>query len=86
MAKRSRRTTVTYDLIRNGKIVYRGSTRDPEQRQEEHRGEGKKFDRLKVTSPRLTRESAKRREAENLEKFRSRHGGKNPQYNQDVDG
>ena len=84
MAKR--RTTVTYDLIRNRKIVYRGITKDPERREEEHREEGKNFNQLKVTSPKLTPESAKGREEQNLENFRRTHRGKNPSYNEDLDG
>lgn len=43
--------------------------------------EGKKFDRLKVTSRRMTEEGAKKKEAENLDKYRAGHGGKNPPYN-----
>jgi len=86
VAKKSRRTTVTYDLTRKRKIVYRGTTKDPKRREEEHREEGKHFDKLKVTSRKLTPESAKEKEEQNLENFRRTHKGKNPSYNDDLDG
>lgn len=80
------RETVTYDLKRGHKVVYRGTTNDPERREQSHRAEGKKFDQLVVTSRRMTQDGAKRKEAENLETYRKGHGGKNPLYNKDRDG
>ncbi len=80
------RNTVTYDLKRGHKVVYRGTTKNPERREQSHRAEGKKFDQLVVTSRRMTQEGAKKREAENLETYRKGHDGKNPLYNKDRDG
>ena len=80
------RNTVTYDLKRDRRVVYRGTTNDPERRENEHRAEGKRFDRLVVTSRRMTEQGASRKEAENLETYRKGHGGKNPLYNKDGDG
>ena len=85
MAKKPR-DTVTYDLKRGREIVYRGTTNDPERREQEHRKQGKDFDRLDVTSRRMTDEGAKAKEAENLAKYRKGHGGRNPQYNDDANG
>lgn len=85
MAKKTR-DTVTYDLKRGPKIVYRGTTNDPERREREHRAQGKSFDRLAVTSRRMTDEGAKAKEAENLARYRRGHRGRNPQYNDDAEG
>lgn len=82
----NKRDTVTYDLIKDRKVVYRGTTNDPVRREEEHRDEGKRFGSMRVTSRRMTEEGAKKQEAENLERYRGGHGGKNPKYNKDSDG
>ncbi len=80
------RDTVMYDLKQGRKVVYRGTTNDPDRRTQEHRAQGKNFDRLVVTSRRMTAEGARRKEAENLAKYRKGHDGKNPRYNNDTDG
>ena len=80
------RDTVTYDLMRGREVVYRGTTKDPERREREHRKQGKEFDQLVVTSRRMTGDGAKRKEAEDLARYRKRHGGRSPQYNKDTDG
>ena len=80
------RTTLTYDLKKGRKIVYRGTTKDPERREREHRRAGLDFDRLVPTSRRMTPHGAKEREADNLERYRRGHGGRNPRYNEDPDG
>ena len=82
----SKRNTVTYDLIKDRKIVYRGTTNDPARREEEHQDAGKRFDSMRITSRRMTEEGAKRKEAENLDRYRRGHNGKNPRYNKDSDG
>lgn len=80
------RDTVTYDLMDGQEVVYRGTTNDPERREREHRGQGKIFDQLVVTSCRMTGDEAKRKEAEDLAKYRKGHGGRSPKYNKDTDG
>ena len=80
------RDTVTYDLKRGREVVYRGTSIDPEEREQSHRADGKEFDRLVVTSRRMTKEGAEKKEAENLETYRRGHGGKNPLYNKKLDG
>lgn len=82
----NKRDTVTYDLKKGEKIVYRGTTNDPARRAEQHRREGKEFTHLLTTSRRMTEEGARKKEAENLERFRRGHGGRNPRYNKDSDG
>ena len=81
-----KRDTVTYDLKDGNKIVYRGTTDDPERRAEEHKASGKKFSNLKVTSRKMTEEGAKKKEVDALKRYRDGHGGKNPKYNKDSDG
>jgi len=81
-----KRDTVTYDLKDGKKIVYRGTTNDPDRREREHSGEGKKFTKMTVTSRKMTEEGAKNKEADNLETYRKGHEGKNPKYNKDSDG
>lgn len=78
--------TVTYDLKRDRRVVYRGTTNDPDRRENEHRAEGKQFDRLVVTSRRMSEDGARKREADNLSTYRTGHGGKNPLYNDQNDG
>ena len=83
------RKTVTYDLVRGqgNRVVYRGTTsQDLERRSAQHRGEGKKFDRIVQTSRRMTEDGARRQEAENLARYRRSHGGRNPLYNETDDG
>ncbi len=85
MARR-KRNTVTYDLKRGRKVVYRGTTNDPERREQEHRVAGKKFTHMLITSPKLTEESARKRESDSLSTYRHGHEGRNPEYNKDSDG
>jgi predicted GIY-YIG superfamily endonuclease len=81
-----KRDTITYDLKDGKKIVYRGTTDDPERRADEHKASGKKFTKLTVTSRKMTEDGAKKKEAEALERYRKSHSGKNPKYNKDSDG
>ena len=83
---RQPRDTRTYDLKKGGKVVYKGTTNDPERREGEHRRARKDFDKIVPTSRRMTRDGAKEREAKNLEAYRRSHGGRNPRYNKDKDG
>ena len=83
------RDTLTYDLVRGrgNQVVYRGTTsQDPEDRAAQHRSAGKKFDRVVPTSRRMTEEGARRRESENLERYRRSHDGRNPLYNETDHG
>lgn len=76
----------TYSLWNKGKKVYIGQSEDPEQRAAEHADDGKKFDRVQVTSRPMKPENAEKREAEQLQTFRTGHKGKNPKYNKTDDG
>ena len=81
-----KRTTITYDLKQEHKVVYKGTTKNPAIREEQHKAEGKHFSHLKPTSRKMTPEGAKRKEAQDLKTYRQTHGGKNPKYNKDTDG
>lgn len=77
--------TVTYELKQGNKVVYVGTTNDPERREQEHREAGKKFGHMKVTSRRMTEKGAMKKETERLETY-CKNQGKNPKYNKDSDG
>lgn len=77
--------TVTYELKQGNKVVYVGTTNDPERREQEHKEDGKKFGRMNVTSRRMTEEGAKKKETKRIETYR-KNQGKNPKYNKDSDG
>jgi predicted GIY-YIG superfamily endonuclease len=82
----NKRDTVTYDLKVGSNIVYRGTTNNPERREQEHRDQGKSFGHLTVTSRKMTEDGAMKKEENNLKTFRSNHNGRNPKYNKDSDG
>ena len=82
----NRRNTITYELKKGRKKVYIGTTNNPELREQQHRDEGKDFDKLLPTSRKMTKDGAKKKEEEALETFRKNHGGRNPKYNKDSDG
>ena len=77
--------TVTYELKQGNKVVYVGTTNDPERREQEHSEDGKKFGHMNITSRRMTEEGAKKKETERIETYR-KNQGENPKYNKDSDG
>lgn len=77
--------TVTYELKQGNKIVYVGTTNDPERREQEHKNSGKQFGHMKITSRRMTEDGAKKKEKKRIETYRKNHG-KNPKFNKDSDG
>ncbi len=76
---------MTYELKEGRKVVYRGTTNNPAAREAAHRSD-KEFDRLVLTSRRMTADGAKAKEKQSLVTYRRNHGGKNPKYNRDLDG
>lgn len=83
---RKKRDTVTYDLIDKRKVVYKGTTNNPEKRGMEHEREGKRFTAMRITSRKMTEPGAKEKEAEALETYRRNHTSKNPKYNKNSCG
>ena len=80
-----KRDTVTYELKVVNKVLYAGTTNDPEQREQQHKNEGKEFGHLRVTSRRMTEAGAMKKESKRLATYR-KNQGKNPKYNKDTDG
>ena len=88
MAKASRRprTVSPYTLRQANKIVYVGTTKKPETREQQHRDEGKRFGNLRVEGPKRTPDSAAKWEKQKLAGHRATHGGRNPKYNETKEG
>ena len=74
------RDTVTYELKQGRKVVYVGTTNNPERREAEHKSAGKKFTKMTLTSRKMTEAGAKKKESTRLETYR-KNQGKNPKYN-----
>lgn len=77
-----RRNYHRYELKRGNEILYIGITNDPEDREEEHRAEGKRFGHMRTVGPAVTKDTAEEWEEERLEAYRTSHGGRNPRYNE----
>jgi predicted GIY-YIG superfamily endonuclease len=75
----------TYKLVKRGKAVYIGTTNNPRRRNAEHSRSGKDYDHMKVTSPRLSKSEAGRRETRNLRSYKKATKRK-PKYNKTADG
>ena len=45
----SNRDTVTYELKQGNKVVYVGTTNNPDRRQQEHDKSGKNFSKMNIT-------------------------------------
>ena len=76
---------VTYDLINNGKVEYKGVTNNPRARYLQHKKSGKKFQWLRVTSRALNRWVAGRKETTDLIKYKRKHR-RRPRYNRTWNG
>jgi len=77
--------TYTYKLTKNGKAVYIGTTKNPFRRNNEHSQSGKDYDEMQVTSGRISKSEAERRETRNLRSYR-KATGKKPKYNKTSNG
>ncbi|CAK3496129.1 GIY-YIG domain-containing protein [Vibrio crassostreae] len=82
----TKRDTITYELKEGNKVVYVGTTNDPERRMQEHQDAGKKFTKMNVTSRKMTEAGALKKEAARLETYRKNHSAKNPKYNKTKNG
>ncbi|MFD2177757.1 MULTISPECIES: GIY-YIG nuclease family protein [Veronia] len=81
-----KRDTVTYELKKGNKVVYVGTTNNPDRRAKEHKSDGKDFSKMEITSRKMTEDGAMKKEADRLKTYRKNHKNKNPQYNKDNDG
>lgn len=82
----AKRDTYNYNLKTGNKVVYKGTTNDPERREEEHKELGKKFDSMEIIGRAKTANNAQDEEASQLEIYRKNHKGKNPKYNKKDNG
>lgn len=78
MAKK--RDTYNYNLWAGSRKVYEGITNDPEVREQQHE-QDKKFTRVEVQKPAVSRETALEREQEAIKRYCRSHGGRPPKYN-----
>jgi len=76
-----KRDTYNYNLWNGRKKVYEGITDDPQRRKQEHE-QDKKFTRMEVEKPIVSRDTALKREQEAIEQYCKSHGGHPPKYNQ----
>ena len=76
---------VTYNLMQNSRVVYTGTTNNPGERYWEHREDGKRFDRLQITSHPLNRQKAESKETGDLIRHKRKYGRK-PSYNRTWNG
>ncbi len=76
----------TYALWDKRKKVYIGESEDTDARAEQHRHEGKQFDRVEITSRPMKKDNAQKREADQLAMYRRGHGGEKPRYNETDEG
>ncbi len=77
----SKRNYNRYNLRDGRKIVYKGITKNSEQRLEQHKDSGKRFTNIQIVGSQVTKNSAERWEEESLRQYRYNHKGKNPKYN-----
>lgn len=74
------RDTYLYELKDGNEIVYYGISYNPDLREVTHQ-RFKDFTHKRVISRALTRESAERREGEEIQRYQRQHGGVPPRYN-----
>lgn len=77
----ARRNYYRYNLKDGHTIVYKGITKKPEERPEQHKDEGKRFTNLQIVGPAVKKDTAEKWEEKSLQSYRDSHGGKNPKYN-----
>ena len=76
-----KRDAYNYSLWDRNTKVYEGITNDPEVREQQHE-QDKKFTRIEVQKPPVSRDTALEREQEAIERYRQSHGGRSPKYNE----
>lgn len=81
MAKKKKRDTYRYKMKDGNQTVYFGITDNFTRRKQEHKTDGKKFSKIETIGPKVTRDSALKWEKESIEKYKRKHKGKKPKYN-----
>lgn len=81
-----KRNVFGYKLTgRRGRTHYVGITNNPRRRAAQHKAAGK-TGRLRASTRKMTRQSARRWEAKTLAKHRKSNRGRNPRYNKTRSG
>jgi len=75
------RDTYRYVLRDGRKVVQYGISNGPEDRLQEHVGDGKRFTSMTVVGPAVTRDSALDWERHHIETYQRSHTGRMPRYN-----
>jgi predicted GIY-YIG superfamily endonuclease len=81
----AKRDTYKYELTRGNKVVYVGTTNDPERREQEHR-QNKNFDKMRLVGNVSTQSGALQWETERIQTYMRNHNGKTPEYNKNEHG
>lgn len=80
-----KRNYYRYQLKDGNEIKYIGITNDPDRRESEHNSD-KKFNKMDVVGPAVSKETAQQWEEDRLQTYRNGHEGQNPKYNQTDNG
>ncbi len=79
--KESKRDTRVYELKDGKEVVKYGITNDPNRRAIENANAGLTFTHINIITVALTRDSAEKREKQEIQRYQRQHGGKPPKYN-----
>jgi predicted GIY-YIG superfamily endonuclease len=82
----NKRDTYNYNLKDGKKVVYKGTSKDLEERSAEHKASGKKFSHIQKVGKAKTEDGASKEEAKQLATYRKYNNGKNPKYNKTDNG
>ena len=81
-----KRNIYNYNLKVGRRVVYKGTTNNPERRFEEHVEDGKRFTHMQVIGRAKTSKGASKEETRQLRSYRKNHSGNNPKYNKTNNG
>lgn len=80
-----KRNTYKYELTKGNKVVYVGTTNDPERREMEHH-QDKNFDKMRIIGNVSTPDGASQWETNRIQTYMDNHDGDTPLYNQNETG
>lgn len=79
------RDTYKYELRDGNRLVYVGISKNPEQREQQHRAD-KDFTRMKIIGRATTEKRAGEWEEQRIATYKANHHGDRPKYNQNDSG
>ncbi len=80
------RDTYKYELRDGNRVVYVGITKNPNQREAQHRADGKDFTKMQIIGRATTDERAGEWEEQRIATYKENHHGERPKYNQNDSG